>query len=378
MKKFIRSNATALLVCWMFNQHLVYLILNVFIGNIPSKLCLWGIYLTLYLLAWRNTPGILTRRDTLYISGWILLLVVSVNMLTKEQNEYILLTARTIIVGVYVYFIGKMAALDRNKNFSSVLAWSNVIAVLLLLCILRLTISTGAAEIMYGEDRYRAGTAAGYSQGFGYSLLPQLCTAIFLVLKGWMWQIPCMLGLLYGVVLSGARGPLVCALGAGLLTMITIINLRSWKSWLMIISLTLFGTILIANSSAILSWFLEVFHDLKLSTRTIETLLEGRFTKSDGRVEFFKNSFLGIYEHLFFGTGIYRDRQFLMSLYNAYRPGEVVVTASQGCYSHMILLELPLQFGIFIGSVILVYLAKILLRSYKRSCSNNYVGGGGG
>ena len=331
----------------------------------------------LYVVAWKTTPYILIKRDAVLFSGWVCLLVFSVVMLTKEQSEYMMHTAKVIVKCGLMYFVGKMIALDRNKNFMSMLAWSNVVAAVLFLTLLRLALVSGAGEIMYGENAHRAGAVAGYSQFLGYSLLPQACAAIFLVLSGWLSQIPFMLVLFYGILLSGARGPLVCAFSAGLITLPMVIDWRSWKSWLLIIVLSVISWLVIANYLEILSWFLEVFKNVKLSTRTIEALIDGTFSKSSGRTSFFKAALQGMDEYLFTGTGIYQDRQYLFAHVRFETYSGYPVYRSLGCYSHSILFDLPLQFGVFAGGLILAYFIKTMLKAY-RVCLSNPVNGGGG
>ena len=365
--RFVRENAVALLVLWMFNQELLHLLLNAVIGQLPAKLLVWGVYVMLYAAAWNSTPGLLTRRDAVMYSGWGLLLLLSVVFLEKEQSTYLMIVLKAGVKCGLAYFIGKMLALEKSRNFMRIMALAVVMMALTYIILFRLSSSALNAEIMYGESGRRAGQAAEYSMFLGYALLPCACVAVCLVVEGWLWQVPFMLLMIYAVVSSGTRGPLVCTFGAGLAAVASTVNLKSWKSWLLLLTISVCAVLVIVNLAEILGWFLERFTNLHLSTRIIKTLLNESFTNSSGRNKLAEAAIRGINEYMFTGTGIFRDRQYLMTHSNIW--GGTPINASTGTYSHSIFLDFPLQFGVFAGGAMLVYLLHTIYKSWRLSVS---------
>ena len=377
MKRFLRENSVPLLVAVLFNMNLLFYTLRPITGRLPGWFIVWGIFFMFWVSAWRNTRGVLTRKDTVIISGWILLLLYSLLMLTREQNEYMIEAAKIIVKGIFMYFTGRMIALNgcKNQNLTKIMAWSSLLVTLIFAIFFRAYVLTGNNEAVFG--RSEAGISRSYSMSMGYWLLPQLCVAIYLMLNGWLMQIPFMMVLLYGVLSLGSRGPLVCALGAAVVTLSGILDLRSWKSWLLIIFLSVSGGLILLNLPAILAWMLNAFKGLNVSTRTVSMLISGEFISHDsGRKNLLRAALKGIDEYLFTGTGLYRDRQYLVEnvIYSHY--DGIPINSSTGSYSHNTLLDFPLQFGIFIGGFILFHLIKMMLKTYKH-CLSNYRDGGG-
>ena len=377
MKRFLRENSVPLLVVVLFNMNLLFYTLRPITGRLPGWFIVWGIFFMFWVSAWRNTRGILTRKDAVIVSGWILLLLYSLIMLRREQNTYMIEAAKIVVKGIFMYFTGRMIALNgcKNKNFMKIMAWSSLLVTLIFAIFFRTYILTGNTEAVF--SRSEAGRLESYSMSMGYWLLPQLCVASYLMLNGWLMQLPFMIVLLYGVLALGSRGSLVCLLGAIVVTLSGLLDLRSWKSWLLIIVLSVFGGIILLNVPTILAWMLNSFKGLNLSTRTVKFLISGEFISHDsGRGNLRIAALTGIDEHLFMGTGIYRDRQYLLEhvIFSSYNG--IPVNSSTGTYSHNILLDFPLQFGIFIGCFILVNLIKMMLKAYKL-CLSNYREWGG-
>ena len=377
IKNFLRENSVPLLLVVLFNMNLLFYTLRPITGRLPGWFIVWGIFFMFWASAWRNTRGVLTRKDTVIISGWILLLFYSLLMLTHEQNEYMIEAAKIIIKGTFMYFTGRMIALNgcKNQNLTKIMAWSSLIITLIFAIFFRAYVLTGNTEAVF--SRRKDGRLGSYSMAMGYWLLPQLCVTVYLVLNGWLTQIPFMMVLLYGVLALGSRGPLVCLLGAVVMMLSGILDLRSWKSWMLIIFLSVFGGLILLNLPAILAWMLNAFKGLNLSTRTVSMLISGEFISRDsGRKNLLRAALKGIDEYWFTGTGLYRDRQYIVENVVSSHYDGIPLTSSTGSYSHNTLLDFPLQFGIFIGGFILFYLIKMMLNTYKL-CLSNYREHGG-
>ena len=164
-KIFLQRNSTAIAMMILFNMGLAQMLLKVFIGSFAAMLIMWSIMLVFYLISWRKTPNLLTRTDVILLYAWMLFLMFSTFFMQKEQSVYMILTAKTIILGTALYFLGKMASINCTKeNYTSLLSWCPVIAAVLFMLVLRVSVLSDDAEIMYGESSICTGKAKAYSQ----------------------------------------------------------------------------------------------------------------------------------------------------------------------------------------------------------------------
>ena len=366
-KKFLLLNSTAITLLVIFNMSIIEMLLGIFIGKLPSIVIMWSTWLIFYLISLRKTPHLITRKDVMMFSIWVVILLFSVYRLQREQNEYMREAYNSIRYCTAFYFLGKMVSINNKEDYMSLFSWSPVICVVLFALIYSTGGVAGAKELMFGYRKDNPNMLADYSMYLGYRLLPNLVIAIFLSLNGRKWQIPLMLVMFMIVFSAGTRGPIVCALGAFTITFLSKINLRSWKLWLSVFIFSIIAILILVNYEAILRWLLKFLKNANLSTRIVTHLLDGNFTNSSGRTELYKGAIKGINEYLFTGTGIYRDRQYLVENYNNYYPlGYKVLTSSTGSYSHSILFDLPLQLGLFVGGTLLFLYFRMLIKVWRQ------------
>lgn len=95
-------------------------------------------------------------------------------------------------------------------------------------------------------------------------------------------------------------------------------------------------------------YLMGIFEELGLSTRIFDYFLKGEFVESLGRAKIANAVTESIANNVFLGNGFYGDR----------------VVA--GNYAHNLVLELWCQFGIFIGSAMLVAVAWITISGLRR------------
>lgn len=335
---FLRKNAVPLMLALMFNKEILQMLFNVRLGSGLSKLLVWGMIVMLYILAWRNTPGMIERHDVVLMTGWAALLVVSLMLLTREEGTYTLLVLKTIAKGAIMFFAGKMIIQNREGDLSGILSFCPALASVLSMLLLRTMLDAMSVEMVYGEGM-------DYSQSLGYSMLASACIALFLASKGQVWQIPFAGILTYGIFTAGARGPLACVFAAIAISMISTMDLRSLRFWFILVMSSLAGIFLAQNYTEILIRILAVLRATPFSTRVVRTLMEGTFSSTSNRTGVYLAAIRGIDEYLFTGTGIFRDRQYIFD----HLKELVVSNSSTGCYAHSIILELLLQFGILIG-----------------------------
>ena len=107
--------------------------------------------------------------------------------------------------------------------------------------------------------------------------------------------------------------------------------------------------------SAIL-WMYKMAQRFGLSIRVFDKLLQGVQMGSSGRDVLQEKLLASIREHLFLGTGLSSDRLIA------------------GTYAHNIAIEFWVDFGVFIGSVLLIAVVFIMCRGFFLSKDNNEKG----
>ncbi|EIC06103.1 O-antigen polymerase [Acetivibrio thermocellus YS] len=104
----------------------------------------------------------------------------------------------------------------------------------------------------------------------------------------------------------------------------------------------------VITNEAILLYFYNVISRMGASSRILNTLVSGNIALDKGRSIMWSNALQMILEHPIIGNGIYSDRN------------------EFGIYCHQFVLELFLDFGIIIGTIIIIIFAwstiKILLK----------------
>jgi hypothetical protein len=202
-----------------------------------------------------------------------------------------------------------------------------------------------------------------YSQSYTYVMLPTaiiICSSFFERVR-WFNIIFFATSIIF-MLSMGSRGPLLCVVLYVLLKLTLIYKLKAKKA--MLISVIFVSVIvpLYVFFYDILNYFLTIFQNLNLSTRTIMGLIEGSFFEDNARNLLSEYSINLISEHALLGLGIGTDRIVL-----ANKMQISVVAETIGWYPHNIFLELLLHFGIFIGGAIIVYMFMIIYTTIFRN-----------
>lgn len=194
-----------------------------------------------------------------------------------------------------------------------------------------------------------------YSQAMGYTFLPVcliLLDSVFEKIK--ILDLICFLIAAVLLLAMGARGPLG-ALAVYFCIRLAYLLIRSkWKGFIAFIFICLISILFVVFYDEILMLLRQIFVELGLSTRVVDALLEHRLLLDATR----KKQYLYVLELIKqnpFGYGVGYDRilicQYMEGLYSA--------ELAYGWYSHNIILDLFLNFGLIGGGAIfcgLVYL----------------------
>lgn len=100
---------------------------------------------------------------------------------------------------------------------------------------------------------------------------------------------------------------------------------------------------------ALFPFFVKYLDQIGVYSRSVSLLMNGGFTESDGRDVIYRLIISAINNNLFTGLGLYGDR------------------ANFGVYSHNIVLEIVLDFGIILGSIFLILFISIIIKALNIS-----------
>lgn len=197
-----------------------------------------------------------------------------------------------------------------------------------------------------------------YSQDTGYETL--LAFSVFFVASLTKKKRIYWIGVFVSFVLilmSGARGPLFCALAGAALIIITIQK----SSYKVIIALT--GSCVLAYLFyvPILNLLFGVFESIGASTRVIRGLLEFNISNDSTRATLMQFSWNYATDHIFWGTGLANDRELI---YNTLFLGNSASVF--GSYCHNFLLEILMQFGLIPGIIVLtLFFSRLISMLFK-------------
>jgi len=155
------------------------------------------------------------------------------------------------------------------------------------------------------------------------------------------------------VFVGGARGPI---LAFGIIAILSsIYSFIRHKNRIMI---ALFFTIGVAVILLLLFDYNDVVSDE--NNRIIRLLVNNDILNTSGREHYTAAAIKGIKENLWGGTGVFNDRVYI---YNRFHRSYAI--NSFGSYAHNIVLEMLLQFGIIIGTGIVVFIIFLIREAYS-------------
>lgn len=113
-------------------------------------------------------------------------------------------------------------------------------------------------------------------------------------------------------------------------------NKRIFKIvFMLILSLLIY---IILTNEVILTYFKNILENIGINSRILDSMIEGSITLDKGRESIWINAWKMILENPIIGNGVYADRYIF------------------GIYCHQIILEVLLNFGVFAGTLIILFL----------------------
>lgn len=180
-----------------------------------------------------------------------------------------------------------------------------------------------------------------YSMSMSYSML--LPMAAFYTRKKW-YSILAFLFLLIVSLLIGSRGAIICILAY------IIYDLFSKNKKILISLLFLF--LFVLSTLPILVNSLET---VGISSRTLNMLVEGRIGQETHRDEIRDVMYDVVKDNPIIGVGVWGDRPVLIPKFK------------KVSYCHNIILEIVVDFGLFVGSFIIICICSLWLRAYNKA-----------
>lgn len=159
------------------------------------------------------------------------------------------------------------------------------------------------------------------------------------------------------ILISGARGALICLLICVILLLFLNFTKQFKQLLPVIIVATLIVIVIITNFSKILVSLDTFLIHNNIQSRTISTILNQQFFNDSGRNEIRDVVLEGIKSNPITGVGLFGDRAIIHN----------TMLNGVGTYSHNIILEMIVEFGVVLGSFILIYFFSIIIRVLLKS-----------
>ncbi len=279
--------------------------------------------------------------DILFYLAWML--TVLLTLFLPKNGPYVEEVLRLVLVSVLpMYFVGVAMPYERSKKL---LFWASLIGVLA-------TFAYQLYSLMSG--RALAADGVSYNMSTAYKVLPSVMYLLYWAFdqKGIRYWLLAAVGIVL-ILLCGTRGPIVIVGVYSLLEVtLRIFRKRSWKRVVSLGAVVLVLLFLLVGDgiSALATFLGEKVSEMGFSSRIFDYILLDKFATSDGRAYLSGNLIEAICARPIQGYGLMGDR-----------------IINNGSYAHNLALELWCQFGVFIGSFLLVGFLGVLLWSVWKS-----------
>lgn len=190
-----------------------------------------------------------------------------------------------------------------------------------------------------------------------YNLLPHCCLVSFYARKRPnIFNIALTIFGAFYLLMLGTRGAALIILINIAWNLVTGSNSKKTVARIVILFGALGAFVSSSLYNAAILWMYKNAQKFGLSIRIFDKILAGTQLGSSGRDNLTEQLFVSIREHFIFGTGLCSDRTII------------------GIYAHNILIELWVEFGVVIGTVLLLLLIVTLVRGYINSINGNEKG----
>lgn len=183
-----------------------------------------------------------------------------------------------------------------------------------------------------------------YSMSFSYALL--LPALSFYTYHNRFSKLMSLIPIIM-IISIGSRGALVAVL------IFILMKIILQKNKFLSLGITLFAIISFGFLLSYLETFFGILESFGIKSRTLYLLIEQDYTHDSGRNNIYTDVWNLILENPIFGSGLYADRIYL------------------GYYTHNIILELLLNFGLFFGGIVIIYFVISQICTFNKLNYNN-------
>lgn len=290
------------------------------------------LFLAGFALSFRNILRKLLANDILIYTGIMLVFFWSYIFYSSNYEYYVLHGQYVVSSVLPMFLIGVTLYRERDKRLNGVLYSLSLLTVL---CFSLYTLVFGITS----EDAVRAG-----SMDAAYKLLPHLCLVFgYMVKKPTFFNIA-IFSLGFLILFSlGTRGAVLCL---GIHAVLTLLFVRRFAHPILFFCSTV-GFIVLLLYGGIFDLIYNFADSNGLSLRLFDKMKDGQFTSTSGRDIIAERVWKFIWVFPIGGAGLFADR-----------------VATGGFYAHNIILEILIEFGVFLGPILLVTILLIILRAF--------------
>ena len=286
----------------------------------------------------------ITAKDILFVLAIYLIFIIE--CLTRGQNNpylekyYFEFPLKTVLL----YLVGSSLSMNERED--------EIIDHLYILSMVTLPVCF-AYNMILGSPMDEIASKYQGNMDLAYHLLPHCCLIAYYAKKK-----PNILNIAFTIfgafylMLLGTRGAALIMLLCIAWTLVLDQNSKKVLARIVVLCGAVAAFIISPLYETFILWMYKTAQDLGLSIRIFDKLLSVGQMDSSGRDVLAETLVASVKEHPFWGTGLCSDRTMV------------------GVYAHNIALELWVEFGVIIGTIILVALIVICLRGYLRSTSS--------
>lgn len=275
--------------------------------------------------------------DVIFLLIFLIFEIAIVLLFYPQNFTYVSKVIPFLIYSLTVYAIIRAKVISYEKIEKYIIIISRIIAgVILAQLFLILNMNTGSAYMNYSNAMTLVGTILLYS-------------GVVSKVKGDL-----VLGLItsISVLIFGSRGAFLSLVIYFIILYLLYKNTP--KKWIVtFIFLTFIGIIMLSYNS-IIEKILVYLNSNGIESRTLSLLYNANLYKSQTRMQLYGYLLNVLGNNVFFGVGICGDRYYLPFSF----------TGSSATYAHNLFLELMLDYGLVLGTPIIILLMYYLIRYY--------------
>ncbi len=270
-------------------------------------------------------------RDILFFAFALLIYVAYYWICPLNQRYYTMYSDIFAEKALPMFLVGASILPKKSQRLYRWMYWASIVTV----------IAFSAYKLVIHP--LSSGTQSDGDMWAAYFFLPHLC-----VVSGYAMKKPNPLNIaisvlgIFVLVSLGTRGTVVCYLA---FVILFLFFFQKTKHPIIIITLFV-AMVVVLLFGGLLEWLYKFAEEFNLSLRVLDKLQSGNFGQSQGRVAIAERLLEHIVLYPLTGLGIYSDRR-----------------VAGGHYAHNILLELLINFGVILGTLLFVLIVALIVKA---------------